>query len=68
MLGNQALPIDASLSEEVERAVPLTQYAWRFRYPGDPEEPEPEEARHALNVARELHEAILARLPEEVHP
>ncbi len=32
-LGEQCLRIDESLKELVDRAVPLTDYAWRFRYP-----------------------------------
>lgn len=36
-LGEQCLGIDATLGEVVDRAVPLTEYAWRFRYPGEPD-------------------------------
>jgi hypothetical protein len=52
----------------MERAMPLTRYAWRFRYPGDPEEPSDEEARQALAVAREATGALLDRLPGDVRP
>lgn len=48
--------------------VPLTEYAWRFRYPGDPVEPSEDEAREALAIAGEAVEAILARLPPAVRP
>ena len=47
---------------------PLTEYAWRFRYPGEPEEPTEDEARAAIEVARKVYAAILARLPVEAHP
>jgi hypothetical protein len=46
----------------------LTEYAWLFRYPGDPEEPTADEARSALAIAREVHEAILSRVPPESRP
>ena len=67
-VGEQCLTIDASLKPVVDRAVPLTEYAWKFRYPGDPDEPTQEEADEALAIAREVFDAILARLPKEIRP
>jgi HEPN domain-containing protein len=67
-VGEQCLTIDPSLKPLVDRAVPLTEYAWKFRYPGDPEEPTQEEADEALATAREVFDAILARLPQEIRP
>jgi len=67
-LGEQCLDLDITLRDLVDQAVPLTEYAWRFRYPGEPEEPSGEEAQEALQLAQKLLEAILARLPEEVRP
>lgn len=65
-LGTEAIGCDATLAEIAERAVELTPYAWRFQYPGVPDEPAVDEAREAL--AREVYHAILARLPEEARP
>jgi len=48
---------------EVDAAVPLTEFAWRFRYPGEPAELAPREAEEALAVARRLFEAVVALLP-----
>jgi hypothetical protein len=42
-------------------AVPLTQHAWRFRYPSEPAEPSHQEVDEAYAVACEVHQAILAR-------
>lgn len=67
-LGEQCLTLDNTLNDLVNEAVPLTEYAWKFRYPGDPEEPFLEEVEEALSIARKAYEAILARLPAEVHP
>ena len=39
-IGEQCLEIDQTLKPMVGRAVPLTEYAWKFRYPGAPDEPE----------------------------
>ena len=35
-----ALPFDASLEEEILSALDLTHFATRYRYPGDPVEPD----------------------------
>lgn len=67
-VGEQCLSVDSGLLPMVERAVPLTRYAWKFRYPGELDEPSREEAEAALAVAREVYESILARLPQEVRP
>jgi len=50
----------------LQRAATLTEYAWRFRYPAESGEPALEEAEQALDLARQVFEAVLARLPEEV--
>jgi hypothetical protein len=36
--------------------------------PGDPEEPTIDEVKRVLLIAREVLEAILARLPDDAHP
>jgi len=40
-VGEQCLRLDPSLGAFVDAAVPLTEFAWADRYPGEPEEPEP---------------------------
>jgi HEPN domain-containing protein len=67
-LGEQCLDVDASLMGLVDQAVPLTEYAWKFRYPGEPEEPSQSEAEEALAIAQMVTDAIISRLPEEVLP
>ena len=67
-LGEQCVGIDSSLAELVGRADALIKYAWRYRYPGAPHEPTPDEGRIAFNLAREVMDAILGRLPLEVRP
>ena len=57
-----------TLKPTVDKAVPLTKYVWKFRYPDDPDEPSREEAEKALALAREVFDAVLARLPPEVRP
>lgn len=67
-LGQACAEIDESLEPLLRRAAPLTEYAWKFRYPGGEGEPAVEEARDALDLAREVHRSVLDRLPEEVRP
>ncbi len=64
----QCASLDLTLEPLLDRAAKLTEYAWKFRYPGKTLEPSLEEARDTLALAREVFEAILARLPAEVRP
>jgi HEPN domain-containing protein len=67
-LGAQVVALDFSVTPYVERIVELTKYAWVFRYPGDPQDPSPEEALLALSVVQDLVEVILGRLPDDARP
>ncbi len=49
-------------------AAPLTEYAWKFRYPGDIGERLHTDAEQALETARNVFEAVLDRLRETVRP
>lgn len=65
-LGEAAVEIDPSLEPALRPAAPLTEYAWRFRYPGDPDQPPEEEAQEAMRVASAALREIEARLPREL--
>ncbi len=67
-LGDACIKIQSTLKETIARAVPLTEYAWKFRYPGEPAELTKREARTALATARALYSAVVSRLPEDVKP
>lgn len=67
-VGEQCATIDPTLGELIRGAAGLTEYAWRFRYPGELEEPSVGEAQEALLLARRVSEGILSRLPEEARP
>ncbi|MBN2027964.1 MAG: HEPN domain-containing protein [Actinobacteria bacterium] len=67
-LGEQCSKLDGTLEVLLQRAAVLTEYAWKFRYPGEPEEPTALEADEALALAKQVYKAILDRLPEEVRP
>ncbi len=64
-IGEQCLDLDPTLRDVVDQAVPLTEYAWKFRYPGEQEEPFEGEAKEAFLVSGKVYEAVTARLPEE---
>ena len=65
-IGQQVADLQPEIEPLLRRAAALTEYAWKFRYPGDPDEPTQEEADEALAIAREVFDAILARLPNEI--
>jgi HEPN domain-containing protein len=67
-LGCTCVSLDGTLRTIVDRAAPLTEYAWKFRYPGEPSEPSRGEAEHALRTARQVFEAVASRLPKDVRP
>lgn len=62
-IGRQCVDLDPALESICARAERLTVFAWVFRYPGDATEPPIEEARDALTVARDVYDAVVARLP-----
>ena len=59
--------IDDTLEDLVTEVVPLSEYAWAYRYPGEPETPDLEESRRALLIAQKAYDAILHRIPKETH-
>jgi HEPN domain-containing protein len=67
-LGSMCVDVDASLEPQLKPAGALNDYAWKYRYPGEPLEPPREEAESALALAREVFETILRVLPRDVHP
>ena len=67
-LGRRCCELDETLSRLVDEAVPLTEYAWAFRYPGAAVVPEETETHAALRLAVRVAGAIACRLPSEAVP
>jgi HEPN domain-containing protein len=67
-LGQQCVALDATLGTLADQAAPLTEYAWKFRYPGETGEPDRGEPEEALVAARNLYNTILSRLPPRARP
>lgn len=63
-LGEACCRIEAGLESLLRRAALLTEYASKFRHPGDAENATAAEATEALGTAREVFEALLRLLPE----
>jgi len=59
---------DASFARLVQSAVPLSEYAVRFRYPFFGPPPTLEQAREALATAGDVFSFVSARLPDEARP
>ncbi|MBM3470065.1 MAG: HEPN domain-containing protein [Armatimonadetes bacterium] len=67
-LGQQCAAIVPELEPVLRRTAWLTEYAWKYRYPGEPDLPSREETEEALGTAKEAYEALISRLPSEVRP
>lgn len=65
-IGEACMKVDATLKGIIDSAVPLTEYAWKFRYPGEPDQPSKKEAQEALSIATEVCKEVAIRLPTEV--
>ena len=67
-LGRECLGIDPTLQVAISDAEGLTQYAWRFRYPGMPYEPDSAEALDALRRADSVLREVRERLSRPQFP
>jgi len=67
-VGGACHAIDSTLEPVLRRAAMLTDYAWKYRYPGEPFQPTKNDAKSALRLSREVYEAIVSRLPAPVRP
>lgn len=67
-LGAECVAINPALEPHLRGTAPLTEYAWRYRYPGEPSHPEESEVRQAVDRARAVVALIEGRLPPEAHP
>ena len=67
-LGAECVAIDPALEPHLRGTAPLTEYAWRYRYPGEPSHPEESEVHQAVDRARAVVALIEERLPPEARP
>lgn len=67
-LGAAVVKASPTLAEVMREASLLTDFAWRFRYPGEAVEIRVSDADRALDVAERAFRAILAALPATCKP
>jgi len=60
-LGMQCVALDGTLEALLRRAAPLTEYAWKYRYPGDVDAPSPDAAHEAVALAQEVFRDVSSR-------
>lgn len=66
-LSPECVAIDDSLQAAISHAEGFTQYAWRFRYPGEPYEPDSAEAQDGLQKAEAAVGEVERRLLSAEH-
>lgn len=64
-IGEQCLQVDPGLTELMDAAAPLGEYAWRYRYPGEVEHLRPDEVTEALDVSSRVLLAVTERLDSD---
>ncbi|MGH7674430.1 MAG: HEPN domain-containing protein [Gemmatimonadales bacterium] len=64
-LGGRCVALDRSLEDVVRPAARLTEYAWKFRYPGEVVEPPLSEAAAGRTLAAGVVAAVEQRLAQE---
>lgn len=67
-LGARLAKLEPEMDDVLRRAAPLTEYAWKFRYPGEVSEPSAAEAHAAVELAQLVIEGVQERVPVEARP
>jgi HEPN domain-containing protein len=63
-IGALCVQVEPALAPIVKRAEPLTAYAWKLRYPGEPYEPDVSEAEEGIDIARQVLDEVRRLLPK----
>lgn len=67
-LGGAVARLEPPLAELMRSASLMTEFAWRFRYPGDSESVSHRDAIEAIETAQRVFDAVLAALPAHCRP
>jgi len=67
-VGAECVAVDSGLEALVTKAAPLSEYAWAFRYPGEPDVPSADEARSVMALACAAYAEIVGKLPADAKP
>ena len=67
-LGGAVARIEPPLAELMRTASLMTEFAWRFRYPGDQATVSHADALHAIETAERVLRAVIDSLPANCRP
>lgn len=67
-LGMQCADVAADLESLLRSAAPLTEYAWKYRYPGEVDSPTRQQTEESIEIADRVVSTILQKLPADTHP
>jgi HEPN domain-containing protein len=67
-LGHAVVTLEPSLTELMKRASLMTEFAWRFRYPGEQASASWDDATDAIDTAAAVLDAIMNVLPTICRP
>ena len=67
-LGGAVARLNPQLADLMRNASLLTEFAWRFRYPGDLTIISPADALRAIETAERVHLGVIAALPGNCRP
>lgn len=66
VLSADCITVDRTLDPLLKMAAPLTQYAVVYRYPGPVVHASPAEVSAMIDLAKEIYEQLLRRLPRSI--
>lgn len=67
-LGGAVARLDPAMSELMRSASLMTEFAWRFRYPGEVASVSHADAVRAIELAAQVLAAVIGALPAHCHP
>ena len=67
-LGGAVARLEPTLNDLMKHASLLTEFAWRFRYPGEPATVSREDAEQAIALAGKVLDEVMHRLPTNCQP
>ena len=67
-LGGAVARLEPTWTELMKHASLLTEFAWRFRYPGEPATVSRQDAEQAIALAGKVLDEVMYRLPSNCRP
>jgi HEPN domain-containing protein len=67
-LGGAIARLEPTLAELMKTASMMTEFAWRFRYPGEPASVSRDDALSAIEVASRVLDTLMDHMPAHCRP